>query len=310
VTVLGALPTAPGPTGETPTGIPPVETGVPPIGTGAPLTGSILVDFDPDGSGPEDSEIYLIDPNSGEGRPLTDNDVPDRWPSWAPDGTGFAFTRMRDGAGDIYFMDTQTGTEQQVTGGPDDDWGPNVALDGTIVFNSDRSESDKRLHDIWGIDVNGNLGFLVGATGADDRSPAWSPDNQRMAFTTDRHGVGRAIYLVDLDLVESRITFGSTIDRNPSWRPDGRGLVFTRNPDETGAQRDIWSLDFDTGEERPITDDPADEGNPVYSPDGRHIAFYRRVGEEWHIFLHEVDSGEERDLTASLGGSATDPSWR
>ena len=87
-------------------------------------------------------------------------------------------------------------------------------------------------------------------------------------------------------------------------------LVFTRNPNEPRARRDIWSLDVETREESRITADPADEGGPVYSPEGDRIAFYRRVGDEWHILVRVLASGDERDLTKSLGGDSIDPSWR
>jgi Tol biopolymer transport system component len=281
--------------------------------TEAPQTGGtgILFEFDPDGTGPDDPEIYLLDPDTGEGRPITDNDVPDRWPRWSPDGMLIAFTRMDDGAGDIYLMDARGGNEVQLTSGPDDDWGPDFSPNSFIVFNSDRNESDKRLHDIWGIDETGaGLDQLWGEPGVDDRSPAWAPDGSRMAYSTERDGEGRAIYTVDVNGKAARHTFGGTIDRNPSWRPDGRGLLFSRNLDRSGALRDIWSFDADTGAEIQLTNDPADEGNPVYSPDGTRIVFYRRVGEAWHLFVRDLGSGDEQDLTASLGGNSLDPSWR
>ena len=282
----------------------------PPVVVGTAGTG-ILFDFDPDGDGPRDSEIYLLDPDSGEGGPLTENDVPDRWPRWSPDGTLIGFTRMVDGAGDIYVMDAQGGNERQLTSGADDDWAPDFSPNSFIVFNSDRNESDKRLHDIWGVDETGaGLGFLWGESGFDDRSPAWSPDGAWMAYTTTRDGDGRAIYGVDTNFNAQRVTFGGTVDRNPSWRPDSRGLVFARNADESGALRDIWAWDADTGAESQITTESADEGNPVYSPDGGRVVFYRRVDDAWHLILRDLASGDERDLTASLGGNSIDASWR
>ena len=67
-----------------------------PSGGAAPTTGGtgILFEFDPDGTGDDDSEIYLLDPDSFEPHQLTDNSVPDRWPRWSPDGTLIAFTRI------------------------------------------------------------------------------------------------------------------------------------------------------------------------------------------------------------------------
>jgi Tol biopolymer transport system component len=298
---------------------PPTEgppTSGPPSGGGAPKTGGtgVLFEFDPDGPGGEDSEIHLLDPDSFEAHPLTDNSVPDRWPRWSPDGTLITFTRFRNGDGDIYTMDKDGGNQTPMTSGPADDRVPDFAPNKFIYFNSDRDETDKQQNDIWRVSSlrGGHPTLVVGIPGADDSSPAWSPDGKRMALTSnrDRNDGGRSIYIWEPGHNPEPLTSGGTVDRNPRWDPDGEHLVFTRNPIGSPDKRDIWSLDVGARKPSRITTDPADEGAPVYSPKGDRIAFYRRVGNAWHILMRNLASGVEQDLTESLRGDSLDPSWR
>jgi TolB protein len=133
-----------------------------------------------------------------------------------------------------------------------------------------------------------------------------------MALTSnrDRNDGGRSIYIWEPGHNPEPLTSGGTVDRNPRWDPDGEHLVFTRNPIGSPDKRDIWSLDVRAKKASRITTDPADEGGPVYSPEGDRIAFYRRVGNAWHILVRNLASGVEQDLTESLRGDSIDPSWR
>ena len=171
-----------------PTGGPPSDASA--SASIAPPTGGtgILFEFDPDGTGDDDSEIYLLDPDSLEPHQLTDNSVPDRWPRWSPDGTLIAFTRINNGTGDIYTMDKDGGNQTPMTSGPADDRVPDFALNKFIYFNSDRDETNKQLNDIWRVSSlrAGLPKPVVGQRGADDSSPAWAPDGTRMAFTSNR----------------------------------------------------------------------------------------------------------------------------
>jgi Tol biopolymer transport system component len=267
----------------------------------------------------DSSEIYLLDPDGTRVERVTDNGRPDRWPRWSPKDDLFAFTRINDGVGDILTMDT-AGTETQLTSGSDNDWAPEVAPNDFIYFNSDRVRAGDDSINVWRVAPRTGVEptFVTGAPGADDRSPAWSPDGTRMAFSSDRDAAirgERAIFTADAGDIRGTpepLTFGGTVDRNPTWRSDGRVLLFTRNPIGSDDERDIWSLDLDTGEERPVSEDPADEGSPVFSPEGDRIAFYRLVDEAWHLIILDLDSGDEEDLTEtrSLEGHSIDPSWR
>ncbi len=50
-------------------------------------------------------------------------------------------------------------------------------------------------------------------------------------------------------------------DQHPSWSPDGLSLVFMSN--RTG-QRQLWLMDADGGNPRPLTDDRFAAWDPVW----------------------------------------------
>lgn len=64
---------------------------------------------------PSSAEIMLLDVSSGNVRQLTDNDVPDLWPTWSPGGNEIAFVSKRSGRIEVYTMDWDGGRVQRVT---------------------------------------------------------------------------------------------------------------------------------------------------------------------------------------------------
>lgn len=202
---------------------------------------------------------------------------------FAPGGS-FVFTSERNGDGqsDIFrALPDGTGVQPLVTGAPVDDAG-SLSPDGrTLAFVSTRSGYRAN---IWLLDLkNGRTRQLTGmkdSHGEDGKPdcyfrPAWSPDGQWLAFSSDRntgwtgHDEGHgwehtqelSIYIVRPD--------GSGFRRvaskpgyclgSPRWSPDGRRIVFyemtveatwgARRPNYIGkAYSQIVSVDVATGE--------------------------------------------------------------
>ena len=67
-------------------------------------------------------------------------------------------------------------------------------------------------------------------------------------------------------------------------------------------------LDLLAGEIRRLAEIRGAVRYPAVSPDGKLLAFSRRESGAWHLFLRDLDSGQERQLT-SAACNATSPSW-
>ena len=106
--------------------------------------------------------------------------------------------------------------------------------------------------------------------------PRISPDGRQVAFTlatvTPKHdGYATSLWIVPAAGGTPRQITAGPRDTSPRWSPDGGTLAFTRAGEKDPAQ--IYLLNMQGGEPRPLTDLGKGASNPVWSPDGRTLAF-------------------------------------
>jgi Tol biopolymer transport system component len=164
--------------------------------------------------------------------PETCNVVVDTQPAWSPDGTLIAFTRITYGiAGesrtDIYTIaPTGVGERLLIEDAADPAWSPEGDR---IAFTTVR--------DLFGLTCFHECTaateiYVATAEGAElrrltesesaDTGPAWSPDGERIAFTSDRSNPATheyEIYVMDADGGDvQRLTTNDVWDLEPAWR--------------------------------------------------------------------------------------------
>jgi TolB protein len=89
---------------------------------------------------------------------------------------------------------------------------------------------------------------------ADDFDPAWSPDDQKIAFVSNRDG-NCEIYVMDSDGKNPRnLTNKPADDWGPEWSPDGKRIAFNSERD---GNREIYVMDADGKDPRNLTNHPA-----------------------------------------------------
>ncbi len=131
---------------------------------------------------------------------------------------------------------------------------------------------------------------------AEDRSPSWSPDGERLLFASDRDG-NSEIYLVNRDGSElTRLTENSTADASPSWAPSGDRFVFESDRDGTNA---LWIQELESGKAKRLLSDPSPELVPDWSPDGRWIAFMSQRSGNADLYRVAVEGGTVERLTTN-----------
>jgi hypothetical protein len=135
------------------------------------------------------SDLFLLDPMSGDVRALTNDFYTDSDPAWSPDGSKIVFssdrTRFgRDGHLNLFLLDTQTLGIRYLTCGPWKDQSPAWSPDGTrIAFASDRAGG----WNLFAVDTLGTGARIARVLGA-ATDPAWMPDGKRLLFTGYRRG--------------------------------------------------------------------------------------------------------------------------
>ncbi len=126
---------------------------------------------------------------------------------------------------------------------------------------------------------------------ADDITPVWSPDGQRIAFVSQRDG-NREIYLVQADGTGLlNLTQHPAEDWTPAWSPDGRQIAFSSNRQ---GNWEIFIVNADSTSVRQVTNDGTGNLSPVWSPDGQKMAFSSKRDGNWEIYVTAAPDGEGR----------------
>jgi Tol biopolymer transport system component len=178
-----------------------------------------------------------------------------------------------------------------------------------IVFASDFG-GRYHIHEIHP-DGTGEVALTSGE--ADEKTPAWSPARDRIAFVRGSGEPGSAerrthIYVMGADGTGvRRITDGAGSESDPAWSPDGARLAFTaRDPATAWTRIGVAAVGGTDSTELSAPPRGCSDQEPAWSPDGRSIAFARRCGgEPSSLFVMEVDGTALRLLTA-FGRT---PSW-
>jgi TolB protein len=93
--------------------------------------------------------------------------------------------------------------------------------------------------------------------------------------------------------------------QNPPFLELGGTVVFSMY---AGAQQDLFALAAGQDQPTRLTDDLADDRDPVWSPDGSRIAFSSRRDGNWELYTLEVTTGQITRLTFEQAYDGA-PTW-
>ena len=117
-----------------------------------------------------------------------------------------------------------------------------------------------------------------------DDDPDWSPDGQKIAFTSHDvndnpfNSTSTEIYVMNADGTgePQRLTFNTEEERGPDWSPDGKLILFICG--RGGLDFEICVINSDGTGQTQLTFNSVFEGTPTWSPDGQQIVFHRALG--------------------------------
>lgn len=224
---------------------------------------------------------------------LTHAGATDFYASWSPNGRLIVFSSRRDNSFQLYTMTADGENETRLSHdlGTDGLFSPAYSPRGDyIVF----TRAENGVQNIWLMNADGsNPQQLTNASG-DNVDPVWSPDENRIAFSSNRSGE-REIYILDLNEENERHleTGVSDLGGRIDWSPDGRWIAFYAGP---SGSRDIYMISVGGDKLRQLTSS-GDNLAPSYSPDGNWIVYTSRQDGDLEVFIVRRDGSEIRQLT-------------
>ena len=201
-------------------------------------------------------EVFAMKAIGGKAMRLSKSAARESNIAWSPDSRKLLFCSDRDGTMDIFVMQSTDGRE------------PTLA-------KSRRRETAP-----------------LATSGAEERSPRWSPDGKAIAYLIDRG---------DLWLMNADGTGKKELVKGPNvgsfdWSPDSRWIAFQQ---ESGFWiSDIYVVSVNSGVVNNITRHVSTDDSPLWSEDGKRILFTsNRAGDLedwgerdiWQVFLTKED---------------------
>jgi Tol biopolymer transport system component len=289
--------------------------------------------------------IYTVNPDGSSPTKLTDDQGHTHNPdgptydfdqAWSPDGSKLAFASNREGDSfEIFTMNADGSNVQRLTNNSIDDGQPAWSPDGTkiaftrggacvIALSKPRlklNADDPCMPYIYLMNSDGSNAVNLSTTGG-DVGPVWSPDGNKIAFTTASPNLpdSNEIYVMNANGSNRvRLTNNSRVDYVSSWSPDGSKLAFASNRDTStyGIYRfQLYTMNVDGSNPIRITNNLFDDHYPVFSPDGTRIAFQRGQSspvnpyDNTEIFVMNTDGSNQTNITNNRADDFGPPAWQ
>lgn len=256
------------------------------------------------GSGiPTTWEIFVMNADGTNRQQRTESNADDITPVWSPDGQRIAFVSQRDGNREIYVIraDALTGTVARVAE-------PSVAaLSRPPVLSPQDGAAPAQAGQ-----ADGNGLTNITEDPAEDWTPAWSPDGQQIAFSSNRQG-NWEIFIMNADGTDVRqITSDGGGNLSPVWSPDGQVMAYASKRDGDWEIYAISAPDSQgqvTGGQRRLTFSNGNDLSPLFSPQGDRIAFESNREGDVEIYVMNADGSNQRNLSNLHYADDHGPVW-
>lgn len=245
----------------------------------------------------EHSEIFGLDPATGERTQITSLGRFSEFPVWAPTGDHIAFFAMTEESADLMLLDLVSGETSTVISDYSElaDWGPGAEY---LLITRGGEAGGLHTYDM----VTGEEDRIETGSTADAYA-RWARQAPVIAYESTRDG-NPEIYVTWLETGKtSRLTENEHLDEWPSPSPDGEWIAWAAGAEE---DKNLWVMRSDGSAKRQITTGLLfGDAFPEWSPDGEWIVLTVNENDTSVLKLIDPLSGAVTDL-----GPGAAASWR
>lgn len=257
------------------------------------------------------SNLWIVNFDGTQNRPLTTGNTSDNYPRWSPDGKKLLFKSNMDGEMRLYLMWLDS-KQPLVLSNSNDlpgsiSWSPDSKSIAFSKFVSNENSSPIKM----------------------PKKPEGAKWNDAPKYITDMNyradGAGylksgnKQLFVVSVDGHTPRqLTFTEFDHGSPIWGNDGKNLYFSANLNEDHEldplNSEIYKLNLENGEIKSITNRQGPDSDPIISLDGKKIAYLgfddRLQGYQLsQLYIMNTDGSDSKNLSEEFDRDISDIAW-
>ena len=257
------------------------------------------------------SNLWMVNFDGTQNRPLTTGNTSDNYPRWSPDGEKLLFKSNMDGERRLYLMWMDSKQPLVISNSNDlpgsISWSPDSK---SIAFSKfvkkDKASPIKMPRKPEGAKWNEAPKYITDMNyRADGQGYLKSGNNQLFTVSIDGH-------------TPRQLTFTEFDHGAPVWGKEGKNLYFSANLNEEHEldplNSEIYKLSLESGEIKSLTNRQGPDSNPIISSDGKKIAYLgfddRLQGYQLsQLYIMNTDGSDRKNLSEEFDRDISDIAW-
>ena len=252
-------------------------------------------------------EIWTMNWDGANQRPLTHYGTISSFPSTSPDGSKVAFTSWLNEAPRIIMFSLESGRQLPF-------YNQRASMNCCLSFSPDgkqvifSSTAGGGPAQLYMANPDGSGLRRLTSSRAIDTEPKINPKTgSDIVFVSGRGGGNPQIYLMSESSDAQRLTDGTGDAVNPAWSPDGTKIVFAWTRGFAPGNFNIFIMDVVSRNLTQLTNNEGRNENPSWAPDGVHLIYANKRGANSQLWTMLADGTQKKQITTD--GNNEKPVW-